>query len=317
LLAATKSETGPPESSGSPQFLHSCDSAMKSLEQALAGIAATELPVLIAGESGAGRRTLALHIHDLSGRRSEPFRQFSCANLIPEQFHPNKSLISTLPPDRAGQAGGTVYLHEITELSSASQLKLLQSLLGANSAAPRLIACTRRSLEKSTSEGHFLEDLYHRLNGVCLRVPPLRLRRDDIPAFIEHFLTVYSGLFQQPRPELTTMTMRVLHDYAWPGNLRELENIIRTIVATGNQDVASALVRFSESMERKQNNDLVPLKTVARAASLQAQRELILKALSRTRWNRKQAAEQLQISYKALLYKLKEVGLADSDERKE
>ena len=298
----------------SPLFLRSHDSNMKSLEQAVAGIAPTDLPVLIAGENGSGRRTLALHIHQLSARHAEPFRQFSCATLAPEQFRADRTLIAA--PASSGDTGGTIYLHEITELSSAAQLKLLQALVSVSAGAPRLIACTRRSLEKSTSEGRFLEELYHRINGVCLRIPPLRQRSADIPGFVDHFLNLYSELFHQPRPQLSSATTRLLNEYSWPGNLRELENIIRTIVATGSQDVASALVKFSESMERKQNSDLAPLKTVARAASLQAQRELILQALSRTRWNRKQAAEQLQISYKALLYKLKEVGLADSDEKK-
>ena len=153
------------------------------------------------------------------------------------------------------------------------------------------------------------KNLYYLLSGVCLRLPPLRHRREDIPLLIEHFLERYSTLFGRSTPALSHSTSRFLVEYGWPGNVRQLEDAVKTIAAVGDERVA--MVALRSSMLAQDSAHTPSLKEKARAASRQAERELILKVLARTRWNRKRAAEELRISYKALLYKLKQIGLDD------
>ena len=153
------------------------------------------------------------------------------------------------------------------------------------------------------------EDLYYRISGVCLRLPPLRQRRQDIPVLTDHFLRKWARDFRRPVPELSAETLQLFQDYSWPGNLRELEDAAKALVALGDENVAMgglrALLRGSQPGA---NGNGISLKEAARAASREAEKDLILKVLTRTRWNRRRAAKELQISYKALLYKLKQIG---------
>jgi two-component system response regulator AtoC len=155
--------------------------------------------------------------------------------------------------------------------------------------------------------GRFREELYFRLNGVCLRLPPLRHRREDIAALAEFFLAKYAGLFQRPQPALSAQGLRALQEHSWPGNIRELENSMKKTVILGENVFQSAEASVVPASPVGKTNG-ISLKEAARAASRQAEREMILKALARTRWNRKRAAVELRISYKALLYKLKQIG---------
>jgi two-component system, NtrC family, response regulator AtoC len=160
--------------------------------------------------------------------------------------------------------------------------------------------------------GSFQEDLYYRLSGVCLRIPPLRQRKEDVPQLMAFFLARYAEAFRRPVPALSAPTEQLFRDHSWPGNLHELEAAARAIVAVGDESVAmgglrSLLVRA----DNRQNGEKVSLKEASRAASREAEKELILKALTRTRWNRRRAAQDLQISYKALLYKLKQIGYGE------
>jgi transcriptional regulator with PAS, ATPase and Fis domain len=175
----------------------------------------------------------------------------------------------------------------------------------------RLVFSSTVGLDEAVSSGRLREDLYYGLSGVSLRVPPLRHRRDDIPALSEHFLDRYSALFGRPRPTLSPNVWRFLLEHNWPGNVRELENTIKTLVAVGDERIAISALRGSGAAEIISVNDGLSLKQAARAASRRAERELILRVLNKTRWNRKRAAQELQISYKALLYKLKQIGLDD------
>jgi DNA-binding NtrC family response regulator len=172
----------------------------------------------------------------------------------------------------------------------------------------RLISSSRRNLEDEIRSGRLREDLYYRLNGVCLRLPPLRHRKEDIPSLVELFLTKYAALFARAKLSLSTQTLDRLTEYSWPGNIRQLENTVKKIVALGDEDLA---LGDSESFA-SESGGRVSLKQAARAASQHTERELILKTLERTHWNRKRAARELQISYKALLYKLKQIGLDNS-----
>jgi two-component system response regulator AtoC len=156
------------------------------------------------------------------------------------------------------------------------------------------------------------EDLYYRISGVCLRLPPLRQRREDIPILVEHFLRKFAEEFQRPVPVLSEETHRLFQEYSWPGNVRELENAAKAIVALGDEAVAMGGLRaMLMRADHGSNGSRVSLKQAARAASREAEKEIILKALTRTRWNRRRAAQDLQISYKALLYKLKQMGCSE------
>ena len=156
--------------------------------------------------------------------------------------------------------------------------------------------------------GRFREELYFRLNGVCLRLPPLRHRREDIPLLAEFFLARYAALFGRPQPVLSAQELRVLQEYDWPGNIRELENAMKKAVVLGGEVFQIVEAAAAPEPAPAAETPTLSLKDAARAASRRAERDLILKALARTRWNRKRAAMELRISYKALLYKLKQIG---------
>jgi len=289
-----------------PLYLESVSAAMRSIQQVIAEIAPTEIPVLLIGESGTGKDAVALHLHRHSSRRNQIFRKILGSSASPEQ----------LSLEGMGHEPGTTYLDEVADLSSAGQTRLLQSLAeregSGNEPAPRLISGTIRNLEDAMRSGRFREELYFRLNGVCLRLPPLRHRREDIPALAEFFLARYAALFGRPQPALSAPEMRALQEYDWPGNVRELENAMKKAVVLGGE--VFQIVETVAAPEPAPVGPSAPetaavsLKEAAKAASRRAERELILKALARTRWNRKRAAMELRISYKALLYKLKQIG---------
>lgn len=289
--------------------------AMLALEQVVADVAPTDIPVLLIGESGTGKGALAARIHQLSARRDEPFVKMSCALLtavsFQEELHNNGRGQAT---DR-GPNRGTVFLDEIGELDPSCQRQLLSLLPDGNRLeggrwlAARVISATTRSLEDERRNGRLREELYYRINGISLRLPPLRERKEDIPIFVDYFLTKYSVLFARPRLSLSPETLSHLADYPWPGNIRELENLMKKMVAVGHLEIPIADPIALASRQQVPNAPAVgcSLKAAARAASRQAERELISKVLKNTRWNRRRAAQELQISYKALLYKLKQL----------
>jgi two-component system response regulator AtoC len=297
-------EPPPARLAENPIHIESVSPAMRSIEQVMADIAPTEIPVVLIGESGTGKDVVALHLHRHSARRRQTFRKILGSSATPEQ----------LSLEGMDRGAGTLYLDEVADLSPAGQTRLLQSLaereLSGSAPPPRLICGTTRNLEDMMRAGRFREELYFRLNGVCLRLLPLRHRREDIPLLAEHFLRKYAALFGRPQPALSAQEIQALQEHPWPGNIRELENAMKKAVVLGEE-----VFQFVESgagpgslpaWEAKSNG--VSLKEAARAASRQAEREMILKALARTRWNRKRAAMELRISYKALLYKLKQIG---------
>ncbi len=300
-------------------YISAVSPAMRSVERVVSDIASTNIPVLVAGESGTGKEVVAAQIHRLSNRREQSFTKVSCAALQSELLRArNGNGTSELLP-----GWGTVLLDEIADLDAGSQSKLVHLLpesdLGhAAAAAPRglrIICTTSRNLEEEMRAGRVREELYYRINGVSLRLPPLRQRREDIPLLADFFLTKYSANFGRPQPQISAAVMSQLCDYAWPGNVRELENLMMKIVAVGDERTALSDLRHAAEHPAPagcaQSRFGVSLKDAARAASRQAEKELILSVLGRTRWNRKRAAQELQISYKALLYKLKQIGVDD------
>jgi len=280
-------------------YIESVSSSMRAVEQVMADIAPTEIPVLLIGESGTGKDVVAQHLHRHSARRGQAFRKILGSSAAPEQ----------LSLEGMDRDAGTLYLDEAAELSPAGQTRLLQSLaereVSGDAPLPRLICGTTRSLEELMRAGRFREELYFRLNGVCLRLPPLRHRREDIPSLAEYFLGKYAALFGRPQPALRAAEIHALQEHAWPGNIRELENAMKQAVVLGGEVFQIVEAAASPASGAKASG--VSLKEAARAASRQAEREMILKALARTRWNRKRAAMELRISYKALLYKLKQI----------
>lgn len=302
-------------------FVSGMSPAMQAVEAAVAEIAGTSIPVLLVGESGAGKEIFARRLHRLSPKATGGMRKISCPAMNAAAFSQELGLNPGANGATGGKAG-TVFFDEIGELDANCQRQLLYSLPdGEPSERPgvltsRLISATNRNLEEEMRAGRFRAELYYRINGVCLRLPPLRERKEDIPLLLEHFLTKHSEQMSRPRPSLSPRTTRAALEHSWPGNIRELENFAKKIVALGNDQIAISEMETAYT-ERRRAETVVPrghsLKAAVRAASREAERELILKALERTRWNRKRAAQELQISYKSLLYKLKQIGFEEGE----
>lgn len=296
--------------------------AMQTLESVLGEIAPTNIPVLLVGESGTGKAIFAQRLHRLSARADERLVSVACASMNPTTLTTELELNGSASGDlrSEGSAIGTVLLEEISELDPACQRNLLYALPGdgtprRGSLGARVISTTSRNLDEEMRAGRFRSELYYRINGVCLRLPPLRDRREDIPILVEFFLTKHAEKFARPRPTLGPRTMRMLLEHSWPGNIRELENVVKKVVALGEEHLAVSELTVAPIEREVEISEPrgYSLKQAARAASREAERELILKALEHTRWNRKRAAQALQISYKSLLYKLKQIGVQDAE----
>lgn len=294
--------------------------AMRSLERIVAEIAPTDIPVLLVGESGSGKEVLAQQIHRLSQRRDEQFHKLVCAGLASEAVERMAGENGSNGSGMRGPSTGTVFLDEVSDLDLMCQPTLLHALPDGSSVsgehylAARIISSTMKNLEEEIHHGRFREELYYRLNGACLRLPPLRHRKEDIPHLVEFFSDRYAREVGRPKPHVSSEAMVRLQEYAWPGNIRQLKNVVMKMVALGNEKLAlmdlESAGQGGEAVSGKYER--FSLKEASRAASRQAERELILKALEKTHWNRKRAARDLRISYKALLYKLKQIGVEDS-----
>ena len=295
--------------------------AMQTLESVIAEIAPTNIPVLFLGESGTGKAMFAQRIHQLSTRSEEPLVTVSCAAMNAAQLSAELRLNASRNKDEGVGTAGSVIFDEISELDSACQRNLLYALpdgyadSGRGLLGARVISTTRRNLDDEMRAGRFRTELYYRINGVCLRLPPLRDRREDIPILVESFLSKHAAQFGRPRPSLSPRTLRLLLEHSWPGNIRELENVVKKIIALGDEQLAVSELASTQPEPQVEVAEArgYSLKAASRAASREAERGLILKTLARTRWNRKRAAQELQISYKSLLYKLKQIGVLDSE----
>jgi len=300
----------PPKTLPSAMFLEGASPSMRAVEAVIRELALGDVPVLLLAECGTGKRTIARRIHESSSLSKEEFRIVGSATLTPDSFEKGGDELFRR---------GTIFLEEIGDLSPICQLKMREMLPkvdenGNRRMQARLICGSVRDLEAEVKSGRFREDLYYRINGVCLRLPPLRQRKEDIADLMSHFLAKFAEDFHRPVPVLSTDTRQLFHDYAWPGNVRELEDAAKAIVALGDEAVAMGGLRaMLMKSERTVGEERISLKQAARAASREAEKELILKVLTRTRWNRRRAAQQLQISYKALLYKLKQIAGAEME----
>jgi two-component system response regulator AtoC len=331
-------------------------------------VADTDVTVLIRGESGTGKELVARAVHDASPRRERQFVKVNCAALPSELLESElfgfergafTGAIQHKPGKFEFANHGTMFLDEISEMTAPLQSKLLQVLQDGEFARlggrqdvrvdVRVVAATNRDLECAVAEGAFREDLYFRLNVVCITLPPLRQRRDEIPALTEYFLSRYSEHYNKAPLALATDTLRLFAEYDWPGNVRELENLVKRLVILGSdtsirREVADAIAgrelrvgpipalqgsaaapappysgpahapaAAAAAAEPDAGRACPPLtgslKDIGRTAAREAERELIYRTLQQTRWNRREAAEILGISYKALLYKIKEAEL--------
>jgi len=296
----------------------------------------TDVTVLIQGESGVGKEVVARFIHLNSFRREKPFVKVNCAALPSELleselFGYEKGAFTGAYRQKPGKFelanSGTIFLDEISEMSLSLQGKLLQVLqdrefsrLGGKKdirVDVRVLVATNKNIEEAVREGLFREDLYYRLNVVNITIPPLRERKEEIPIFVEYFLDKFNKKYQKQIQPLSSKIMKAFHQYYWFGNVRELENAIQRLVVLG--DEKAIIEELSQNMKRDNitnekktvsNKKSWPsLKEIHREAMTKAEADVILRALQKMNWNRKKAAGLLNISYKALLYKIKEYGL--------
>ncbi|RIL04878.1 MAG: sigma-54-dependent Fis family transcriptional regulator [Proteobacteria bacterium] len=324
------------------------DPKMREVREIIEQVADTDITVLVRGESGTGKELVARALHRLSTRVDRPFVKVNCAALPSELleselFGFEKGAFTGAQRRKLGKFEyanhGTIFLDEISEMHPALQAKLLQVLqdgefsrLGGESDVhvdTRVIAATNRNLETAVAEGSFREDLFYRLNVVTVQLPPLRDRKDAIPLLVEHFLAMYNRQYGKNVKQLQPRTLECFHSYHWPGNVRELENMVKRMVVLGNEQ--ALLEEITHRIGAAGNGDGaapsldlealgvdladgrgVDLKAIGKRAAQIAEKRVIERVLDQTRWNRKEAAERLQISYKALLYKMKENGLSEA-----
>lgn len=300
-----------------PGFVLGQSAAICALNAMAADIAPTDIAVLLVGESGTGKEAYARHIHRMSKEQNAPLTKISCATLDPSRLL--VQVQDGLRSAASGERYACLFLDGVEELDLTTQRALASALPDGepefgHTGKVRLISSTSINLSKAVGAGQFRRELYFRINGVSLRLPPLRERKEDIPALVEHLLLRFSG--GQRSVALNSEAMEILVSYSWPGNIRELENVVKKMVALA--DIKAALSELQTAprpkrpVEKGDGLKVSSLKVAARAASRRTERELILKALERTHWNRKRAAQELQISYKSLLYKIKQINVPGS-----
>jgi len=331
------------EPAGSPPALagmfYGSHGQMREIRAVIRKIADSDCPVIIQGETGSGKEMLARELHDRSPRAGKPFLKLNCA-AVPselmesELFGYERGAFTGAYQRKAGifelATGGTLLLDEIGDMDLRLQAKLLQVLqdhefrrLGGRETVRvevRVIAATHRDLEQALLDNTFREDLFYRLNVFSFRLPPLRHRPEDIPGIAAFLLRKYSQ--QDPAgPLLTPRLLGAFADYDWPGNIRELENISRKLIVLRDPELIVADLGRSKrprtppgstpEMEVSADADVPLILEHVRQHNDKHETEAILAALQSTRWNRKQAATLLKIDYKALLYRMKKLGIGN------
>ncbi|MFZ0639634.1 MAG: sigma-54 dependent transcriptional regulator [Candidatus Acidiferrales bacterium] len=308
---------------------------MLKIRQQILQIAPVDVPVFISGESGVGKEVVARMIHLRSSRRQQAFVKVNCAALPGELLE--SELFGYEPGAFTGAVRakpgkfelankGTIFLDEIAEMSPHLQAKLLHVLqdnqfarLGARGGIQvdvRVLAATNVHVPEAMRSGRFREDLYYRLSVLSLHVPPLRERSDEIPMLFRHFLLKYAEKFQKTVPEPAPHVIEAALRYTWPGNLRELENFVkRYVILEDSEGSFRELLEMTETQQRMAPSEEAAapreqgLKALVRGLKDEAEMEAIADALAKTNWCRKDAAKMLGISYKALLYKMRQFNL--------
>ena len=292
-----------------------------------------DVTVLITGDTGTGKDVVARAIHYLSSRHQRPFVKVNCAAvprelLESELFGHERGAFTGAHELKRGNfeaaSHGTIFLDEIGDLHPALQGKLLHVLqdgafsrVGGNSSIRvdvRVLAATNQDLEQAVAAGRFREDLYYRLNVIQIAVPPLRERREDIPLLAEYFIRRYAKAFRRERFAVPPAAMERLLRHSYPGNVRELENLIKRMIVLSDPQLSRTFVTPHGGPTpwrplKESEPAAISLKDVSRQAARTAEREAITGMLDRTGWNRGRAAHFLGISYRALLYKMKQGGI--------
>jgi two-component system response regulator AtoC len=315
---------------------------MKEIRQLVGQIGRSEAPLLIQGETGSGKEVIARELHAQSPRAHKPFVKLNCAALPSELveselFGYERGAFTGAFQKKAGMFemadGGTILLDEIGDMDVRLQAKLLQVLqdhefqrIGGKETIKvdvRIMAATHRDLEKAIVEKTFREDLYYRLNVINIVLPPLRELVEDIVPLAEFLLKKHASP-NTPIPAITADLRQAMIAHRWPGNVRELENVVRRYLILRDPEMLARELRSKIALKTvsatvtsevraacaQQIHEHPILEQVMKAKD-QAETDVILAALNSTRWNRKQAAEQLKIDYKALLYKMKKLGVED------
>src|SRR2546425_6221477 len=300
---------------------------MQRVKEIIGKVATTDSPVLIEGESGTGKELVAAAIHRLSNRNKGPFIPVNCSaipeDLLESEFFGHvRGAFSGAVSDALGlfrgAHDGTIFLDEIAELSPGLQVKLLRVLqemqvrpVGSTKAHPvdvRVIAATNRDLDRSIADGRFRQDLYYRLNVVRVSLPPLRARREDIPALVNHFLRRYNRRFRRDVKGITPDALAALSAYDFPGNVRELENVIERAFAMGaREQITFADLPALGTAVAIPATSSTATGTVPRLADVE--KDLILRALAFYKDDKEAAASALGISRRTIYRRLKEYGM--------
>ena len=313
-----------------------CSPRMQEVRKTITLIADADVTVLICGETGTGKDVVARAVHQLSARRSRPFVKVNCAALPldlleSELFGHERGAFTGAHELKIGKFEladhGTIFLDEIGDLHPALQGKLLHVLqdgqfsrVGGKSTIKvdvRILAATNQDLERNVAAGTFREDLFYRLNVIHVAVPPLRERLEEVVPLARYFVRRYSELFQREPLALAPETLQRLMQHRYAGNVRELENIIKRMIVlddpyllkNGFTTSPAPSATEAPASPKKQPASTVSLKEIGRRAAQDAERTAILQMLEQTRWNRLRAAKLLNISYRALLYKMKDAGI--------
>jgi len=306
-------------------------SIMQDVRQRATRICGTNVPVLLNGSGGTGKEVLARWIHAHSPWSSGQFVKVNCAAipgalLESELFGYEKGAFTGAHASKPGRVelahNGTLFLDEIADLGLGLQSKLLQFLqdgrfsrIGDEServVEARFICATSKNLEEEIDSGRFRADLYYRINVVRLRLPSLRERGEDIPLLAEYFRTQFQEKFSKESEPLTADVLRYLQKLDWPGNIRELSNgIARHVLIGAEAEIGQEPVAKRPDPARGiySGAGTVPLKQIAREAVREREKSFILEALQANQWNRRKAAQALEISYRALIYKIRDAGL--------
>jgi two-component system response regulator AtoC len=332
LLEATKSNgcalVVPPD-----DILFGHSDVMRPLQQVVEQIANAQIPVLIHGETGTGKEVFANYIHRRSARKDRPLVKISCAAipaslLEAELFGYEQGAFTGAYWTKPGLVEladtGTLLLDDIAELDVATQAKLLQLLqdgtfirIGGQheqKVDARIICITARNLKDDIAQGKFRLDLFHRINGTSFRVPELRERSEDIPLIANYLIELFNGTFGTRARPLSPAMCRRLQQYRWPGNIRELENMLRRYVVMGSpdaiaEDIGRRAFAFPPTELPMHRN--LPLKARMQQLVREAETQTILRVLQLNNWNRRKSAEMLDISYRALLYKIRSAGIGE------
>ena len=311
---------------------------MRGVRQKVDRVSGANVPVLIRGESGTGKEVIARLIHARSPWGTGPFVKVNCpaipGTLVESELFGYQQGAFTgangTKPGRVEMAKhGTLFLDEIAELEPGLQAKLLQLLqdgqfcpIGGQEEKQidaRVVCATNRNLEEEIRKGNFRQDLFYRINVVSIQMPTLRERAADIPMMCDALRQMYSERFDRVSRPFSARKLEMLQRYHWPGNIRELENLIKRYVILGSEDVINLEAPETKEVVRDSevpNSNMLSLKKVTREAMRELEGKIIVKALQAHNWNRRRAASALEISYRALLYKLKEAGLPTRRGRK-